>query len=143
MGYTTSFTGELKFATELTASQLAFLSSMLGEDTRDHPEWKRDPKAYVGYIDLELTKDFSGLQWSGAEKTYGLEESVNIITREMRIQWPDFRLVGSLNAQGESFEDRWSLVMAEDGTASKQEIVITGQRVECPHCGRKFIAEAA
>jgi hypothetical protein len=141
MGYTTNFVGELKFATELTAAQLAALNAMLGEDVRDHKEWAHDPKAYVGYIDLELLKDFTGLQWTGAEKTYGLEEAVNIITREMRKQWPDFRLTGHMNAQGEDFEDRWSLVLDDEGIASKQPVVLTGQRVECPHCGKKFIAE--
>lgn len=141
MGYSTDFVGELKFATELTATQLAFLNGLLGEDTRDHKDWIVPKDAYVGYIDLELLKDFTGLQWDGAEKTYGLEHSVNIITTEMRKQWPDFRLIGHLNAQGEEFEDRWSLVIDADGWASKQPVAIPGKVVRCPHCDEKFTVE--
>jgi hypothetical protein len=35
----------------------------------------------------------------------------------------------------------WALVMDEAGTASKREIVVSGQRVKCPDCGHKFIVE--
>ncbi|MFQ6309876.1 hypothetical protein [Lysobacter capsici] len=142
MGYSTTFVGELKFAEELTATQLAAINAILGEDVRDHPDWEHDPKAYCSYIDLVLLRDFSGIKWDDTtEKTYGLWESVNIVTRLMRKQWPDFRLVGHLNAQGEDYEDRWSLVLDADGWATKQEIVIPGARVECPHCQHKFIVE--
>ena len=50
MGYTTNFKGELKFTKELKASELAKLSSMLGEDCREHPEWDYEGPLY--YIDL-------------------------------------------------------------------------------------------
>lgn len=40
MEYNTTFTGELKFVEEATASQLAALNAMFGEDCRDHPEWE-------------------------------------------------------------------------------------------------------
>lgn len=141
MGYSTSFEGELRFASELTATQLAALNSMLGEDARDHPEWKVDPSTYLNYIDLELSSDFSGLKWSGAEKTYGLEEAVNVITREMRKTWPEFRITGQLLAQGESLEDRWVLHVDEEGKASKKEVVLTGRKITCPHCDEAFMLE--
>lgn len=63
MGYTTNFKGELKFTKELKASELAKLSSMLGEDCREHPEWDYEGPLY--YIDLELLEDFSGIKWDG------------------------------------------------------------------------------
>jgi hypothetical protein len=139
MGYSTSFKGELRFTSEPTAKQLAALSAMFGEDCRDHPEW--DAKGLY-YVDLELNDDFTGIRWNGAEKTYGLEQIVNVVIRQMRKQWPDFGLTGSLLAQGESLEDRWALHIGEDGFASKQAIAITGQRVTCPHCESTFILEA-
>jgi hypothetical protein len=141
MGYSTEFKGELRFANEPTAKQLAALQSMFGEDCRDHPEWSDATGLY--YVDLELTEDFTGIRWNGAEKTYGLEKIVNVVIREMRKQWPDFALTGTLYAQGEDAEDRWALHVGEDGFASKQALAITGQRVICPHCGGKFILEAA
>jgi hypothetical protein len=141
MGYNTNFKGELRFTKELTASQLAALSSMLGEDCRDHPEWGAGKNLY--YIDLELTKDFGGLKWNGAEKTYELEKLVNVVITQMRKQWPDFGLTGSMAAQGEEISDRWALVIGEDGFAHKQPIAMTGEIVECPHCGEKFALEDA
>lgn len=82
MGYTTNFKGELKFTKELKASELAKLSSMLGEDCREHPEWDYEGPLY--YIDLELLEDFSGIKWDGSEKTYSMTSMVNLIIREMR-----------------------------------------------------------
>lgn len=39
MGYSTDFTGQLSFTSEVTASQLAMLKKILGEDVRDHEWW--------------------------------------------------------------------------------------------------------
>lgn len=142
MGYSTQFVGVLKFAHEVTVPQLAALKDILGEDVRDHPEWPKAPeRAYLNYIDLQLTDDFSGLEWNDAEKTYGLEEAVNVVTALMRQKWPEFRLTGHLNAQGESFEDRWSLVLDAEGHATKQPVVIPGRIVTCPQCEEKFAIE--
>lgn len=140
MGYNTRFRGTLKFTIQLTVPMLAKLNTFLGQDPRDHPEWGADRD--IGYIDLVILKDFSGIEWdSGTEKTYGLEKSVNLITREMRKEFPEFGLTGELVAQGEAMEDRWVLVM-EDGVAHKRKIAITGQRVKCPECSHKFIIES-
>lgn len=139
MGYSTQFKGELKFKSELTATQLAKVKSMCGEDCRDHPEWN----APYYYIDLELTDDFSGLRWNGAEKTYDLDKLVNVVTAEMRKEWPDFALTGELHAQGDEMEDRWVLKINEDGIAERKDVVVAGERVTCPHCEQKFILETA
>jgi len=138
MGYTTTFKGDLRFSKELTASQLARLKTFFGEDCREHPEWK-EPDLY--YIDLELNDDFTGLRWSGAEKSYGLEEQVSLIVREMRVKWPDFALTGTLSAQGEDAEDRWTLSIGEDGMAKKTKVPIVGERITCPSCEHTFILE--
>lgn len=138
MGYTTTFKGDLAFSTELSAKQLAHLKTFFGEDCRDHPEWG-EPDLY--YIDLELNDDFSGLRWSGAEKSYGLEKQVSLIVREMRKQWPGFALTGALSAQGESAEDRWTLSIDDKGMGKKTKVPIVGQRVTCPSCEHEFILE--
>ena len=135
MGYSTDFTGELTFVNDPTAKQLAKLKSFMGEDCRDHPEW--GSKNYT-YIDLEITEDFTGIQWDGSEKTYDLPEKINMIIREMREDFPNFGLEGKLEASGESFDDRWYLVMV-NGVATKKEIVLTGTKVTCPHCEEEFI----
>lgn len=140
MGYTTEFKGELKFTTELTASQLAYLKTMLGEDCRDHPEWQA-PGLYC--IDLELNDEFSGIRWDGTEKTYDMDQLVNVVAREMRKKYPTFSLTGKLFAQGEDAEDQWWLVIDADGLAKKVPIQITGAIVTCPECEHRFIVDNA
>ena len=135
MGYSTYFKGELKFTKEATGSQLAVIKSMMGQDCRDHPEWK-EPDLY--YIDLKITDDFSGLEWNGAEKTYGMVECVNLIIRVMKKEYPNFGLKGKMVAQGENIDDRWELVIDKNGDAIKRDILPVGKKILCPHCDEEF-----
>jgi hypothetical protein len=138
MGYSTEFKGQLSFVTEPKASQLAALKSMFGEDCRDHPEWGATD---LYYVDLELTEDFTGIQWDGSEKTYALEKLVNVILVEMRKKWPEFGLTGTLTAQGEDIFDRWDLTIEDDGLAHKVKVEPTGKIITCPHCEQQFELE--
>jgi len=147
MGYSTDFTGELKFHRELKASQIAELNKYLGKDRREIG-WGDDEKAYKtggGYwyhINLEFTDDYSGLKWNGSEKTYDLQHIVNFLIARMKEKWPDFRLVGELSAQGESVEDRWVLKM-NNNVAEKIMVQITGDVIICPHCESKIVVAEA
>lgn len=142
MGYSTSFSGELKFTKELKASELAELNKFLGEDCRDHKEWKNTSGiGDLSYIDLKLTKDFSGLEWDNGEKSYNMVEKVNLVIENMKIKYPDFGLSGEFLAQGEDIGDVWRLVM-EDNVAYERKIDLTGKRkVTCPHCDEEFFLE--
>lgn len=145
MGYSTSFEGVLKFGRELTASQLAYLTTLLDKDGRGLMSEEdlvtyRNNKEFWVWTDLKITDDFSGVEWNGAEKTYNLEGAVNFITRKMREKYPDFKLTGEMTAQGEDFDDIWRLVM-EDGIAKRENVVLTGTKVECPACGYHFRVE--
>jgi hypothetical protein len=135
MGYNTKFNGELRFTKEATAFQFAHLSSMFDEDCRDHPEWTSEN---LSYVDLELTADFLGIKHNGAEKTYDLEKIVNLVIQQMRLQWPDFGLIGQIEAQGQDLEDRWILKIGDDGMAHKANVPVVGQVIRCPHCEEKF-----
>jgi hypothetical protein len=137
MGYTTQFKGILKFTKELNGKELKKVKSFLGEDCRKHDEWGRTD---LSYIDLALTDDFSGLEWDGSEKTYDLQDKVNVIIDEMQKEFPDFGLEGFLVAQGEDVEDRWTLVI-ENGRAVQKPVEIKGVKIRCPHCSEEFIAE--
>lgn len=145
MGYDTKFKGVLKFTSEATGPQLAMLAKILGEDTREHPEWQRltpDGQALT-YVDLILAEDYSGLQWDySTEKTYNLPDIVNLVIAYMHTKYPQFGLEGQLAAQGEELDDRWALVMV-DGVATQQEVAIVGKIVICPHCEEKFMLEDA
>ncbi len=139
MGYNTRFSGQLDFVEPLSAEQTLALSKLLGEDCRDHPEWEAD----LYSIDLRVTADGSGLQWDGSEKTYEMEKLVNVVLRQMRLEFPSFGLTGTLLAQGEEVSDRWALVIGEDGWAHKREVAAVGRTVICPHCGEHFSLEGA
>jgi hypothetical protein len=137
VGYSTSFTGELKFKKEATSKQLAELKKFLDQDRRqigfeDDSVYETDNE-YWYHIDLEFNDDFSGVRWNEAEKTYCLEHIVNFLTKQMRKKWKDFEFVGEMSAQGEEYDDRWTLKMV-DGVAKKIPIVIKGMEVTCPHC---------
>ena len=140
MGYSTDFTGELKFKEEMTASELSEIKKFLSEDCREHPEWQND-KLY--YVDLEFLDDFSGLRWNGTEKTYGMVEVINMITSNMinRLQYTGFGFTGELQAQGEEFDDRWMLIINGEGIAERKEVSIIGSRVECPNCNHNFTVD--
>lgn len=134
MGYTTTFKGVLQFEKELTTTQLKKLAQYLGEDVRQHPEWGKHD---LTYIDLVLTKDFGGLEWDGSEKTYDLVDKVNLILDQMRKEYPDFNLTGSLNAQGEDSDDRWTLKIVNK-KAVKEDIPLASDEIICPDCGHLF-----
>lgn len=134
MGYTTTFTGQLKFKNELTTSALAKLKTFLGEDVGDHAEWD----AECSYIDLRITDDFSGIEWDDeTEKNNGMVSHVNLISREMKKEFPNFELEGNLLAQGEYHKDQWVLMM-ENGIAVEKKLEIKGTFVTCPNCDHEF-----
>ena len=147
MGYNTKFRGVLKFTSDLSPAELARLNDACGEDSRDHPEWEI-PKTDYGspgfyYLDLRLTKDFSGIEWNDdTEKTYGMDNMVAFVIRWMREVKPDFGLQGTLLAEGEDWDDRWRLIVV----GTDMQTVKTppqGAPVECPECEHKFIPEAS
>jgi hypothetical protein len=138
MGYTTTFTGELKFTHEPSVKQIVKLKSMFSEDCRDHPDWNAP---HLSYIDLEFNDDYSGIRWNGAEKTYDMDHLVNVVICEMIKEFPEFGLTGTLHAQGEDAEDRWQLVIGDDGFAKRIKVQIVGTKVECPNCEHKFYIE--
>lgn len=137
MGYSTDFTGELKFKTELTGTQLAKLKTFMGADCREHPEWG---KTNLSYIDLKINDSFSGIEWDESEKTYDLVDKINLVISEMQKEMPDFELEGIMMAQGEDREDQW-MIKIEEGKAVKADIVLKGKKVTCPECGEHFRVE--
>ncbi|MBI1923859.1 hypothetical protein HYR99_06375 [Candidatus Poribacteria bacterium] len=136
MGYHTDFKGTLKFTHPLTAEQIAYLKTILGEWCHNHPEWNVPHLRYG--VDLELLDDASGLQWNGAEKTYDMDEIVALVIRLMKERYPDFGLTGKLLAQGEAIDDRWQLSI-ENGEVKTRDLAIEGKEIECPHCHKTFV----
>jgi hypothetical protein len=142
MGYQTEFRGELKFNRELTGSELAFLKSMFWIDD-DKMDGYIVPEAKPHYVQLCLTDDFTGIKWDGSEKFYKAVEAVNFIIVNMKARYPDFALTGRMTAQGEDFEDRWELVVGEDGLAHQVDTPLAGRTIRCPHCDQKISVDEA
>lgn len=140
MGYTTEFKGVLKIEPELITSQLAHLKKFLGEDIRNHDEWEKNEYSSELYysIDLELTNDFSGLRWTGIEKSYAMIAQVNYIISQMKKICANFHLAGKFVAQGEEIDDRWELVIGNDGWAKEVKTPPAGTKIQCPHCEEYF-----
>lgn len=144
MGYQTQFKGAVKFTRELTARELAYLKGMFWLDEDDFEKGGYIvPAERPHYIQYELTEDFDGIQWDGSEKFYKAVEAMNFIIVNMKAKFPDFGLTGRMTAQGEEFDDRWELVIGEDGMAHEVRTPPAGTVVKCPHCEEKFVLDAA
>lgn len=145
MGYDTKFKGVLRFVHEPSVAQIKALNDLAGEDAREHAaDWAltATEARNLSYIDLRVTRSLDGLEWNDeTEKTRGMVEAVNLVTRLMRAKWPEFQLTGELKAQGEDSDDRWILRMDEHGVAFKIDDKPTGLKVACPECGHKFRVE--
>ena len=141
MGYSTSFDGILYFDCEMTSKDLAFLSKILGEHVDDHPEWDYFTKecGVLSNIGFELASEFDGIQWDGGEKFYGAINCINLITDLMAKGCkPGFSFRGELKANGEEYGDSWLLKIDDMGKAYKQDIIKTGDLIECPFCEGEF-----
>lgn len=142
MGYSTSFSGKLLFTSEVTGPQLARLSKILGEDRRDHPSWPHlDDDNHWAHVDLMVSEDYGGLEWDGSEKTYGMISIVNTVLAVMQKEFPDFGLVGRMDAQGEEIGDVWAVDVPNGGIARKIEYKLEGRQIDCPRCGESFVLD--
>lgn len=101
MGYNTQYRGTLEFTKPLTIDELNHLETILDEDVRSHPEWTDIPKRECYYIDLELAPKKTGLKYNGSEKSYGMHHQLQVVLNEMRKQFPEFGLKGTLKAKDE------------------------------------------
>lgn len=62
---------------------------------------------------------------------------INLIIDEVKKEFPDFGLTGTMIAQGEDADDTWAINIV-DGRAARTEIIIKGHEAKCPHCGESF-----
>jgi hypothetical protein len=92
-------------------------------------------------IELELNKDFNGVKWNGAEKTYDLVEKINFVIKNMKKNHSEFGLTGELLAQGEDVGDVWRLVMENNVAYEKKIDLSHKKKVTCPHCEEEFFLD--
>lgn len=147
MGYSTNFTGALKFKNELSAKHIAYMKKFLGEDRREIG-YEDDKKAYATggsywyHLDIELTEELDGLQWNGSEKTYDMPHLINFVLTRMIEKFPDFdfSMTGKIAAQGQEVDDRWEVVFEKE-KAIKRDVKVKGTFVRCTECEAKIIIE--
>lgn len=138
MGYNTQFSGTLLFPPEMTIREVLRVQRFLGEDCREHPEWG---DTELTWIDLSLTGDASGLEWNGGEKSYNMEEKIELIINNMRKDFPDFYLNGILAAQGEEIDDRYKIIVNANGVFKATLLSETEGMITCPERLHKFSNE--
>jgi len=141
MGYTTEFEGVLKFTRELTGRELASINKVLNNSNEmDQDMRKFEHRHMISYIDLQLTDDFQGVEWNGAEKTYCMHEMIGFVSLKLEQLSPPCSFVGELLCQGEDVEDRYILKVTGD-KVKKIKIELSGIKCECPDCGAIFRQE--
>lgn len=142
MGYNTDFAGELNFTNKISAAELELLNQFLNSvDARERTDW--DNPAGVSWIELELVLDSdeqaTGIKWNGAGKTYDMDKALELVLREMRKQFPDFGLKGTLVGQGQDIDDRFSVIVDGADVSVLPLGLDNDLHVRCPQCGHSFL----
>ena len=107
MGYNVNYRGALYFKDSLNE-----LDKFLGEDVRDHPDWKIPEGAECYFIDWE--KQANALVHNTAEKSYDGANQLRIIldnTKEVELSGvirytDDYGGVGVINCIGREVEEK-------------------------------------
>lgn len=97
-----------------------------------------------------ISNDGDSLEWNGTEKFYDSVEWMEYIITHFLGSSPVARpelyflqghvLNGSIAAQGESYDDRWTLTVV-DNKVTKTDMPRVGDRITCPHCEGEFVLE--
>lgn len=140
MGYSTDFHGKLEIEPPLNEAEIAFLTRFFDADQSRDRQWGNSdlpeyidftPPDYSNYCDLTVTVDGKYLQWNGSEKTYQLEQWVQIVidhflspNAKAKEKFPlleaNHIVNGTLLAQGEDIKDRWKLVVTNNVVTTLQ-----------------------
>lgn len=121
MWYNTKYFGEVIFSPQPTARQLAVI--------KDAIENAHEESSYA----LDLSKDFSSIEWAWNEKTYDFEEALNAVQKYIKDKWLDIDFVWEFEYQWEESDDRW-YVRKIDWLFVRME----ADEYKCPHCWHIF-----
>jgi hypothetical protein len=69
-----------------------------------------------------------------------MDQQENFVVEQMKKKYPEFELIGEMKAQGEEWDDQWTLVMKE-GKATCVPKVFKSTKITCPACGCHFCTE--
>ena len=126
-------------------------SGFMGQDNGSVVDCNKPPNSQPGlWCQWVPTLDGEHIEWNGSEKFYNSAEwmqyfidhfiGLDPIAKKELDFLTGHTLTGLIKAQGEEYDDRWSLVVASN-VASKKDDPRLGDKVECPHCEGSFTLE--
>jgi len=144
MGYSTDFSGGLKFNRELTHKEWMELKRLGNCDSKHdgfYTEFTDTPDTIPdSYLQWEPSEDGTSYVWNGGEKFYDYIHWLRWVIKHYMIP-RDLVLNGEIRWQGEEMEDV-GVIMATDNKITTRKLVVEGM-CECPSCGHKFVPQNA
>lgn len=134
MGYSTSFTGGLKFSRVLTVTEYNYLNGF-SEDRHEGEQGM--PGTWCQWIP---NKEGTELVWDGGEKFYEYIEWLKWLI-ENYFKKNDIVLNGAIRWEGEDNKDV-GIITVTDNYVEVEELQLVGA-VDCPNCGHTFVPEGS
>lgn len=132
MGYSTSFTGGIKFSRVLTVTEFNYLKNF---NEKRHDLDKGAPGAWCQWVSNEAGTE---LVWDGGEKFYGYVPWLKwLIDNYFAKQ--SITLNGDIRWEGEDNEDVGT-IHVKNNVVTPEELQLVGA-VTCPNCDHKFVPE--
>ena len=113
-------------------------------------DYNNPPAGQPGLWCQWVSHDGDSIEWDGGEKFYRSVEWMEYIIDHFfgadpkaKSELPFLQphtLNGIIEAQGESYDDRWKLIVV-DNVVDSAQAPRSGQRVTCPHCEEEFNLE--
>lgn len=131
MAIGTTFTGTLLFDDDIKLKQVKKIETYLGVNCQDYPEWVMTDG--LGHVALKINADTTGIEWDGTDGIDNMVGLINMVIENMRNDWDDFALIGTMNVQ-EPVLDDWSLEV----NRGYAKVVSAAPTVVCPQCSHEF-----
>ena len=123
MWYSTEYIGKAKITPSPTIDMVNDIKWII-KDNDWHSELRWN---------LQVSDDLKYIEWTWNEKTYGFEETLNVLIKEVRRTYPDFDLEWEFEYQWDEWDDRW-YVRKVDWVFVRIEKWLEKDEYKCPEC---------
>lgn len=123
MGYDTDYKGCILFE-PATPEIVKFIYEIVERtDLHEDPDYPHDWHLdhMFSSLDLELDDNEDGLWWQSGERSYDLDDQINVLVHMVRKKFPDFRISGGSMEMLEECEDPKFIIPRLDGTVMRVE----------------------
>ena len=141
MGYTTDFSGGLKFNRELTHKEWMELKELGNYDSyqEGYKKYTDTPDTLPNsYLQWEPNSDGTQYVWNGGEKFYDYIHWLRWVIKHY-MKPHDLILNGEIRWQGEDMEDVGVIVVVDNKVTTRKLVIES--LCECPNCGHKFVPQ--